>query len=423
MSRYIESYYSATRREQCVCEPFQDGRRFDVAIVGGGLTGLNAALELAQRGIDVCLLEQCAIGWGASGRSGGQVIAGLGCDMTLLEEELGREPSRQLWDIALQGMSDLRRRIKQHQIDCELTDGHLVVAHNAREADKLRRDVDHLCTRYDYPVRFLDRDALATELVSSVYHGALSDSNSGHLHPLNYTLGVARLAQQAGAHLCEEVTVTKIKGDGPLRLVCDAGTIQCEHVLLCTNAWLDRLVPSLARHHIPVGSHIVATEVLGEARANALIPSRAAVSDTRRILDYYRLSADHRLLFGGRVGLLEPNSDQLARVLGQRIARVFPELAGVGIDFAWGGHVAVTRSHAPHLGQLRGGIFFAHGYSGHGMVLSGIAGKILAEAVCGDTGRLERFAAIPNDSIPLPRVLLHPALAIMLTWFRILDRL
>jgi gamma-glutamylputrescine oxidase len=423
MTRYVDSYYAATRREVFTCDPFEDGRRFDVAIVGGGLTGLNAALELAQRGIRPCVLEQQSIGWGASGRSGGQVIAGVGCDMTWLEGILGLDRARQLWDMAMEGMADVRRRIKHYRIDCDLTDGHLVVAHNSREAARLCRSVDHLCTRYDYPVRFLDRNALVDELVSPVYHGALHDPGSGHLHPLNYTLGVARLAQEAGAVVCEGVAVTGIEGGGPYRVRCDAGEIQCENVLLCVNAYLDRLAPSLARHFIPVGSHIVATRALGEDQANALIPGRAAVADTRHILDYYRFSADYRLLFGGRVGLFEPSREDLKTVFRRRIARVFPELAGVEIDYAWGGHVAVTRSHAPHLGQLRDGIFFAHGYTGHGMVLSGIAGKLLAEAVSGDATRLRRFAAIPNPAIVLPRALLRPALAIMLTWFRLLDRM
>ncbi len=421
MSDAVDSYYEATRHGAGESDAFEPGR-FDVAVIGGGLTGLNAAIELAGRGVRACLLEGHAIGWGASGRSGGQVIAGLGVDMDWLARRLGDDVARALFAIALQGMDDLRRRIASHGIECDLVDGHLVAAHNRRAARSLRREAESMNRRYDYPVRYLDGGALAEQVGSTVYHGGLYDDRSGHLHPLNYTLGVAQIARAAGVKIFAGCRVERVIGDGPHRVRCEAGEIACDHVLLCANAYLDRLEPKLARHFIPVGSHIVATRPLDESTANSLLPGNAAVADTRRVLDYYRLSADRRLLFGGRVGLLDPTPAQLRSVMASRIARVFPALEGIQLDHAWGGHVAVTRSHAPHLGRLRGNILFAHGYSGHGMVLSGIAGKVLAEAVAGDDDRLRLLARIPNPAIRMPRRLLKPALAVMLAWFRLLDR-
>lgn len=422
VSDAVDSYYEATRRGSVTADEFEPGR-FDVVIVGGGLTGLNAAIELARRGIRCCVLERHAIGWGASGRSGGQIIAGLGVDMNGLARALGDDAAQALFAIALEGMTDLRGRVAEHAIECDLTDGHLVAAHDRRAAQSLRREARVMNDRYDYPVRYLEGDALAAQVGSGVYCGGLFDAQSGHLHPLNYTLGVARIARDAGVRLVGGCRVDKVTGKGPHRVECDAGVIDCEHVLICTNAYIDRLEPRLARHFMPVGSHIVATRPLGESEAESLLPGRAAVADTRRVLDYYRLSADRRLLFGGRVGFLDPSVQQLKAVMGRRIARVFPALDGVELDYAWGGHVAVTRSHAPHVGRLRGGILFAQGYSGHGMVLSGIAGKVLAEAAAGEGSRLDLLARIPNPPIPLPRMLRKPALAVILAWFRLLDRI
>lgn len=422
MSGYLDSYYAASRHGDAPGQPLAGDSTVDVAVIGGGLTGLNAALELARRGLSTCVIEQHEIGWGASGRSGGQVIAGLGVDMPPLERALGRDTARALFDLALEGMTELRGRIHRHGIRCDLVDGHLVAAHNRREAEALRREAAHLAEVYDYPVRYLDRDALSAQVVSARYAGGLYDANSGHLHPLNYTLAVADLAHQAGVALHARSPVERIDGDGPCRVHGAGWTVRCERVLLCTNAYLGRLAPALSRHFMPVGSHIVATRPLGEELARQLLPGNAAVSDTRRILDYYRMSADHRLLFGGRVGLFDPSVLQLMAVMGQRIARVFPALAGVEMDYAWGGHVAVTRSHAPRLGR-RGAMLYAHGYSGHGMVLSGIAGKLLAEAAAGEDARFDLATRIPNPAIPLPRFAFRPALALLLGWFRLRDRL
>ncbi len=423
MSALVDSYYAATCRGGCETDPFESGRRFDVVVVGGGLTGLNAAIELARRGIGACVVERHVLGWGASGRSGGQIIGGLGVDMDELEHAVGADTARALFAASLESMADLRRRIDEHGIDCDLVDGHLVAAHDRRHAAALEREADLLSTRFDYPVQYLGRGDLAGQVATDVYHGGLLDPRSGHLHPLNYTLGVARIARAAGVTLYENCAVERIGGEGPYRLACSGGEIHCDHVLLCANAYLERLQPSLARHVMAVGSHIVATRPLGREAAERLLPARAAVADTRRVLDYYRLSADHRLLFGGRVGLFDPGVSQLMAVMSGRIARVFPHLAAVDLEYAWGGCVAVTRSHAPHIGRLRGGIYHAHGYSGHGMVLSGIAGKVLAEAVSGSAQRLALFSRIPNPPIPLPLTLHRPAIAIILAWYRLLDRI
>ncbi|GJL82071.1 MAG: FAD-dependent oxidoreductase [marine bacterium B5-7] len=419
----IDSYYQATRNRELSGDRFESGQHFDVGIIGGGLSGLNAALELSARGYRVGIFEAHRIGWGASGRSGGQIISGFGCDITTLERHLGLSRAKTLWQLSVHALDDLKQQVARYDIHCDLAAGHMTVAHNLKVAHELSDYVDRLTQVYEYPASYLDRAALTDRIASSRYHGALLDPLSGHLHPLNYTLGVAAAAHAGGVKLFEKSAVRQIIRGKPVVLKFDSGDIKCDHVLVCANAYLEPLEADLGRHVVPVGSHIVATETLDLNVADGLIAERMAVADTRRVLDYYRLSADNRLLFGGRVGLLEPDRAQLVKVMSHRISRVFPDIKGVRIDYAWGGHVAITRTHAPHLGRLAQNIFFAQGYSGHGMVLSHLAGRILAEAVDGSVANMDLFEAIPNPARWLPRVLRRPALAIMLTWFKLLDRI
>ena len=421
-----DSYYEASRRYRMNTQPMRGAQRADVVVIGGGLTGVSTALHLAEKGVDVALVESRHVGWGASGRSGGQMIAGYSAEQEVLEKLTGRDTARELWNHSLAALAWTRQRVERHNIDCDLTWGYLHVGIKPRHARHLQEWAEHLTKHYHYAgLDYLDRTQLRTVLGSEMYCGAVSDPGSGHLHPLNYCLGLAQAAQQAGARIYENSAVTAVKNDGAksVTLHTELGSITCEQVVYACNAYLNRLQPRLARAIMPVGTCIIATEPLSPAAASALIANHAAVADTSLVLDYYRLSADHRMLFGGRVSYQALEPRRLIRALRRRMSRVFPQLANVRIDFAWGGYVAITRNRAPHIGQLNDTTWFAQGYSGQGMALSGYVGGLLADAVTGDHQRIECFRQIPHRDFPGGAALRTPTLMAVMACRRLWDKL
>ncbi|MGI9311792.1 MAG: NAD(P)/FAD-dependent oxidoreductase [bacterium] len=430
MSHAVDSYYQASRRYDLGAPALRGVQRASVAIIGGGITGVSTALHLAERGVDAAVLEARDFGWGASGRSGGQILTGYSIEQSALERLAGADAARELWRHSLDAVAWTRERIARHDIACDFTPGYLHVAVSPRQARELRRWAEHLRARYGCDtLEYLDRNRLRQTLASARYSGAVADSASAHLHPLNYCLGLADAAQRAGARLYRDSAVTRIEPTtaragatttGGVTLHTAHGALRCERVVYACNAYLDRLQPRLARTIMPVGTYIVATEPLGADFADALIANRAAVADTNLVLDYYRLSADHRMLFGGRVSYSTRPPRHLARSLRRRMLRVFPQLNRARIDFAWGGYVAITRNRAPHIGRLDDVGWFAQGFSGQGMALSGYAGGLLADAVSGDSRRLEAFAAIPHKAFP-GGALRMPTLVIGMAARRALD--
>jgi len=318
-----------------------------------------------------------------------------------------------------------RERIKRHRIDCDLTTGYLHVGVKPGHARELQKWAEHLCRHYDYAVLdYLDRAQLRQIVGSELYSSAVSDPGSGHLHPLNYCLGLADAARQAGARLYQDSAVTRVESSNSgSTIYSEHGCIRCEQVVYACNAYLDRLQPDLTKMIMPVGTYIVATEPLEEDIVSGLIANRAAVSDTNFVLDYYRLSADNRMLFGGRVSYSTLEPRRLSRSLQQRMLRVFPQLAATRIDFSWGGYVAITRNRAPHIGRLNESSWFAQGFSGHGMALTGYVGGLLADAVRGDHTRIECFRSIPHKAFPGGPALRMPALVVAMAYHRLLDKL
>ncbi|MDD9854680.1 MAG: FAD-binding oxidoreductase [Gammaproteobacteria bacterium] len=434
-----DSYYAASRRYAVDAEALRGARKAEVAIIGGGITGVSAALHLAERGVDVALLEARQCGWGASGRSGGQILPGFAADQRAVERWVGREAARALWAHSAAAVAQTRARIARHRIDCDWTPGYLHAAVKPGQARDLQRWAEHLRAHYDCAGwRYLDRRQLREVLATSRYSGAVFDPHSGHLHPLNYCLGLAQAAQEAGARLYQNSAVTGVESDGagaapanPITVRTAAGAVTCAQVIYACNAYLERLQPRLAAAIMPVGTYIIATEKLPAETANALIANRAAVADTNLVLDYYRLSADHRMLFGGRVSYSARQPRRLAQSLRRRMLAVFPQLAGARIDFAWGGLVAITRNRAPHIGRLdsdagAGRRWFAHGFSGHGMAMSGYAGGLLAAAVCGESRGLDGvadFRRIPHKNFPGGPALRAPLLVTVMAGRRLLDKL
>jgi gamma-glutamylputrescine oxidase len=420
----ISSYYAATANPSASFAPLAGSARCDVCVVGGGITGLSAALHLAERGYAVTLLEAECIGWGASGRSGGQVIFGYAKDIGHVAKLVGRGDARRLWDMSLAAMDLTRALIAKHAIDCDWRSGQIHVAVKPRQCAELRAFQEEMARDYDYPLEYLERPALQRKLASPRYLAGLYDPRGGHLHPLNYTLGLARVAAAAGVTIHEGTRVTGYRAAGagrPAVAVTAAGEVAARYLVFAGNAWLGRVVPALDRMIMPVGTYIVASAPLGAARAAALISDGAAVTDINFVLDYFRLSADTRLLFGGRVSYTTIPPPNLRASLRARMVRVFPQLADVPLDHAWGGLVDISLNRLPHLGRLAPEIYFAQGFSGHGMALTGLAGRLLAEAIAGTAERFDVFAHIPHRPFPGGPLLRVPALLLGTLYYRLRD--
>jgi gamma-glutamylputrescine oxidase len=427
------SYYAASAAPSAI--PAADGARtrrdtlhgsieVDVAVLGGGIAGCSAALHLAKRGYRVALLEARTVGYGASGRSGGQIIFGLATSQTALAAEVGRDDARRLFDLSIEALDLIRSLIGEYAIDCDYHANHIHVAVKPRHLEELDDWARELHEEYGYAsARLLNRDELGAHVRSERYLGGLIDPRSGHLHPLKFTDGVARAAESAGARIYENSQVLRYE-DGPEVIVHTVhGRVRCAHLVLCGNAYIGNVAPSLARRILGVGTYIIATEPLGEVRARALLPSNAAVADINWILDYFRRSADHRLLFGGRVSYSAVQPPRLAESMRRRMLRIFPTLTDVQVAYSWGGYLDITRSRAPNFGRLAPNVFYCQGFSGHGMSLAGIAGKLVAEAIAGTAERFDVFARIPHRDFPGGRLLRRPSLMLAMLYYRLRDLL
>jgi gamma-glutamylputrescine oxidase len=423
---YVNSYYTASAHAAPERPALASSLECDVCVVGGGIAGCSAALHLAGRGMSVVLLEENRIGWGASGRSGAQALFGVAAGQGKLERLIGAADARAVWDVSVEALALMRELIARHAIECDWVDGYLLTAVKERHIRELRAEVQELHDKYGYDsVRFVPREELRAGLATARYLGALHDSNSGHLHPLNYTLGLAAAAERSGARLFEGTRALRYAsaGAGQVRVSTPAGEVRARQLVLCGNVYLGATAPALARKIMAVATYIVATEPLGRARARQLIASNAAVSDMNWVLDYFRTSADDRLLFGGRVNYSGLRSFDAPSATRARMLRVFPQLGDVRIQYAWGGEVDITLNRAPHFGRLAPNVYFLQGFSGHGIALTGIAGKLVAEAVAGTAGRFDVFARIPHGNFPGGTALRRPALVLAMLYYRLKDLL
>ncbi len=404
-------------------------RETDVCVIGGGLAGLSAALDLRTRGYRVAVLEGREFGWGASGRNGGQALVGLACDIEVVERQLGHEDARRVWDTTLEALDLIHERRAQYAIDCDWQAGYLSMAVNARKTRDLHAWCEQIATRYGFAqMRPFGAGEVRQWIDSPRFAGGAYDPVSGHLHPLKYTQGLARAAAQAGAHLYEQTTAVEIvRGAAPVVHArgADGKTFQvrCQQVLLAGNVYLDRLVPEIAARIMPVGTYIVASAPVGAERARALIPSRAAVCDTNFVLDYFRFSHDDRMLFGGRVSYSTVTPMNLAESMRQRMCAALPQLADVPVEYAWGGFVDITMNRAPDFGRIGSNLWYLQGFSGHGLALTGLAGRLAAEAIAGDSERFDVYARLRHHDFPGGRLLRTPALVLAMAWYRLRDLL
>ena len=416
------TYYTATRNRQDRFPPLTEELRTDVCVVGGGYTGIATALELAARGFGVVLLEAHQIGWGASGRNGGQLLFGI-CDHAKIEQRLGRDAAALFWRMGLESVQIVREHIERYHIDCDLRWGSFDAAITQRQFDRLRAfKAEQEQRGYPHALELVDRAQLPAVIGSGHYLGGLIDRGGGHLHPLNLCLGEAAAAAALGARLFEHSTALAVlPGERPQVLTAQ-GRVSAEWVVLAGNAYLGRLEPRLYGQVLPAGSYIVATEPLG-ALAAELLPQNLAVADQNVVLDYFRLSADNRLLFGGRCNYSGREPRDIAAVLRPRLVEVFPQLRHTRIDYAWGGQLGISLNRIPQLGRLPGNILYAQGYSGHGVGTTHLAGRVLAEAISGEGARLDLFNQIRHWRLPGGRWFASPALALGMLYYRLLDLL
>ncbi|APC16920.1 FAD-dependent oxidoreductase [Pseudomonas frederiksbergensis] len=420
--RHTTSYYAASSLPQPDYPELTGELLADVCVVGGGFSGLNTAIELAERGLSVVLLEAHKIGWGASGRNGGQLIRGVGHGLDQFAEVIGTDGVRQMKLMGLEAVEIVRQRVEHFQITCDLTWGYCDLANKPRDLEGFAEDAAELRDLgYRYETRLLQAHEMHSVVGSDRYVGGLVDMGSGHLHPLNLALGEATAAQQLGVKLFEQSTVTRIDYGNEVKVHTAQGSVRAKTLVLGCNAYLNNLNPELSGKVLPAGSYIIATEPLSEAQAHALLPQNMAVCDQRVALDYYRLSADRRLLFGGACHYSGRDPSDIAAYMRPKMLDVFPQLAGVKIDYQWGGMIGIGANRLPQIGRLKDqpNVYYAQAYSGHGLNATHLAGKLLAEAISGQQGGgFDLFAKVPHMTFPGGKYLRSPLLALGMLWHK-----
>jgi gamma-glutamylputrescine oxidase len=419
-----QSYYAATANTASHRAPLSGEAETDVCVVGGGYSGLSAALHLLERGYKVILLEAAQIGFGASGRNGGQIVNGYSRDLAVIEKRYGSDAARALGQMSLEGGDIIRSRIEKYGIDCAYRPTNVFAAYTKRQMHELEAMRSNWQKHGHDGLEVLDKAGLQRHVTTDVYCGGMIDHRGGHIHPLNFALGEAQAIESLGGIIHEQSAVTHIDRSGPQpRIHTAQGVVKASFAVVCGNAYLAGAVPELTAKIMPVSTQVVTTEVLGEEVINALFPTMTAVEDANYVLDYFRPTQDHRLLFGGGIvyGGAEPADIQAW--LRPHLEKVFPRLKGVRLDYAWSGNFALTLTRMPQFGRLDGSVYFAHGYSGHGVTCTQLAGRVIAEAIDGDASRFDTFAGLPYIPFPGGRLLRVPLTVMGAWWYNLRDRL
>lgn len=417
------SWYQATVGERPIYPALDGSKVADVAIVGGGFTGLQAAFHLAQRGLSVVLLEGARLGDGASGRNGGQMGTGQRAWPEELEQKIGFERSKALFDMAEEAKRYLLDFASEHHIDMDYRPGQMNVAHKPGYERDYRANAEIAAERYGYPhLSFMDREETAERTGSRHYYCSVRDTGTGHIHPLKLLVGVARAAQTAGAHIHEMTRVTAIRrGDGKTLLDTARGTVSAERVLIATNGYIEKLEPVTAGHIMPIGSFIAATEPLDDYPS--VLPGGEAVADSRFVVRYFRKSRDNRLLFGGREVYSSSSPEDTANFIRRQIIETYPSLKDIRITHAWGGYVGITMPRQPFVREVMPGVTSIGGYSGHGVMLSNFCGKLYADRLTGTANALGDLEALDVPNFPGGAHLRKPLLFLALTWYALRDRM
>ena len=421
---YPDSWYAATATSPGPYPSAKGELRCDVCVVGGGYTGVSAALHLARAGYKVILIEAQRIGFGASGRNGGQVSMGQRLEQDELEPMLGNATARKAWDMGCEAVALVKDLIREGNIDCNWRDGVIHANHRERYTSSSRHLVEHMHKHYGYDqIRFLDRAAMQREVGAPQYVSGTLDMGSGHLHPLRYIFGLARMAQEAGVIIHENTRMLELIPGAKPRVKTAESTITADHLVLGLNGYHNNAVGEVAARVMPINNFIVATEPLGEARATELIRNNYAVADSRFVINYFRLSHDNRMIFGGGESYGYKFPADIVGTVRKPMLEVFPQLADARIDHAWGGTLAITAKRLPHFARLHGNVISASGYSGQGVALATLAGKLVADALRGQAERFDLMANLPTPRFPGGVLLRTPLLVAAMLWYSLRDRL
>lgn len=421
------SYYEASVTRPALLPALQETIDTDVLVVGAGFAGLSAAIELSQRGYSVVVLDADQVCSGASGRNGGQAIVGYASGQEPFEHQLGRAQSRLAWDLSMQSLDLIDQRIRDFKIDCDWVKGYLHVADSPRKARALEQEISGIARDYGFEAELLTGAEVQRHIRSPIYHASAFDTTSGHLHPLKYGLGLLRAAMALGVRVYERSAVINLLRGETLMASTAMGSVQAKFAVLAGNCTLPEygpaVAPEISARIMPVGTYMIGTAPLDAALCRELIPSNAAACDNNFILDYFRFSADHRMLFGGRVSYSTRTPLNLRGLMAKRMATVFPQLQGVPVEFLWGGFVDISMNRAPDFGRLGHNVYYLQGFSGHGVALTGLAGQLVAQALAGQAERFDLFASLQHHKFPGGPLLRTPSLVLGMLFHRLKDAL
>lgn len=420
---YPSSYYADSRNPTPERPPLQGAHNTDVCVIGAGYTGISTALFLLEHGFKVTVLEAAQVGFGASGRNGGQIVNSYSRDLDVIEKQVGPEQAQLLGAMAFEGGRIIRDRVQRYDIRCDLKDGGVFAAVNDKQMRGLEQQ-QRLWERYGHQqLTLLDAQGIRGVVGSERYVGGTLDMSGGHIHPLNLVLGQAAAIESLGGVIHEQSQVIRVDQGARPVVHTDQGQISADFVVVAGNAYLGNLLPALAAKSMPCGTQVITTEPLSEALGHSLLPQDYCVEDCNYLLDYYRLSADRRLIFGGGVVYGARDPANIEALLRPELLRTFPQLKDVKIDYAWTGNFLLTLSRLPQMGRLGSNIFYSQGCSGHGVTYTHVAGKVLAEAIRGQAERFDAFAALPHYPFPGGRLLRVPFTALGAWYYQLRDQL
>jgi gamma-glutamylputrescine oxidase len=422
-NNYRPSYYVASANVSPDYSPLRGEEEADVCIIGAGYTGLSAALHLAEKGYSVTLLEGETVGWGASGRNGGQVCQGHNMGHAELTKKMGRAAADALWQSSLASVELVKTLIAEHQINCDLKQGVMHVAAKPKHVGEIRESVAYKQKVLGYDkIRFVDDDEVQAMLGTERYYGGEYWQDAVHLHPLNYALGLAAAATKAGVVIHEHSRVTGYTAGQQAEVRTDNGVVKAKYILLACNGYLDKLEPRIAAKIMPINNFIIATEPLSDELCQRINRDDVAVADSRFVINYFKLSGDNRLLWGGGENYSRHFPKDIPNFVRPYMLQFYPELADVKIDYGWGGTLAITLNRMPHFDRIEDNLFVAQGYSGHGVALATLGGKLMAEAISGSVEKFDLFTQVPTPSFPGGTLLRWPGLVAGMLYYSMRDR-
>ncbi len=421
MSAHVNSYYAASAHKQDARPSLMGARTADVCIIGAGFTGMSAALELAERGVSVIVLEAVRVGFGASGRNGGQIVNGYSRDLDVITRTYGADAGRVIGALACEGGDIIRARVEKYGINCDLRPGMMITAFTPKQMRGLEHHVK-IWNSYGYDqFALFDKPGLAPHVTTPLYVGGLLDKRGGHLHPLNFVQGEVAAFESLGGQIFEGSPVLSVDMDNAV-VKTATGEVCAKTVLVCGNAYLQGVLPQLEWRVMPVSTQVLATAPLGDVAAQ-LLPSDICVEDANYVLDYFRRTADNRLLYGGGIIYGAHDTASITAKILPNMLKTFPQLKGTKIDYAWSGNFALTLTRFPQIGKLSAKVYFSHGDSGHGVTTTQLLGRMLAESVTGDHSRFDIFASLPYFPFPGGKFLRVPLTVAGSWWYRARDRL